>query len=36
MARAANAAGQGQIQALIQNPAGYNHNLMYAVTVAVA
>jgi DMSO/TMAO reductase YedYZ molybdopterin-dependent catalytic subunit len=36
MARAANAAGQGQTQALIQNPAGYNHNLMHAVTVAVA
>jgi DMSO/TMAO reductase YedYZ molybdopterin-dependent catalytic subunit len=36
IARAANAAGQAQTQTLIQNPAGYNHNLMHAVTVAVA
>jgi DMSO/TMAO reductase YedYZ molybdopterin-dependent catalytic subunit len=36
IARAANAAGQAQTQTLIQNPAGYNHNLMHAVTVGVA
>jgi len=36
MARAMNAIGQTQTTALIQNPAGYHHNLMHRVTVNVA
>ncbi|NIX75952.1 molybdopterin-dependent oxidoreductase [Microvirga terricola] len=36
MARASNAIGQTQTSALIQNPAGYHHNLMHRVSVTVA
>ena len=36
MARATNAIGQGQTAALIQNPAGYHHNLPHRVGVTVA
>ena len=36
MARATNAIGQTQTAALIQNPAGYHHNLMHRVGVNVA
>jgi len=36
LARAANAVGQTQTPALIQNPSGYHHNLMHRVSVTVA
>jgi DMSO/TMAO reductase YedYZ molybdopterin-dependent catalytic subunit len=36
MARATNAIGQGQTTELIQNPAGYHHNLVAVVTVVGA
>jgi len=36
MARATNAAGQGQTTELIQNPAGYHHNLYSSVAVTGA
>ncbi|MGO4571602.1 molybdopterin-dependent oxidoreductase [Microvirga sp. 2TAF3] len=36
MARATNAIGQTQTSMLIQNPAGYHHNLMQRVSITVA
>ena len=36
MARATNAIGQGQTTELIQNPAGYHHNVIQAVSFNVA
>jgi DMSO/TMAO reductase YedYZ molybdopterin-dependent catalytic subunit len=36
MARASNVIGQTQTAALIQNPAGYHHNLIQSVTLTVA
>ena len=36
MARAFNKLGQGQPAELIQNPAGYHHNVMHSVTLNVA
>jgi DMSO/TMAO reductase YedYZ molybdopterin-dependent catalytic subunit len=36
LARAINAIGQTQTQALIQNPSGYHHNLMHRVSITVA
>jgi len=36
MARATNKIGQTQTTALIQNPAGYHHNLVHAVTLVAA
>lgn len=36
MARATNAIGQSQTVALVQNPAGYHHNLMHSVGITVA
>lgn len=36
MARATNVIGQTQTEALIQNPAGYYHNLVHRVSVTVA
>jgi hypothetical protein len=36
MARATNAIGQTQTATLIQNPAGYHHNVMHSVTLNVA
>jgi DMSO/TMAO reductase YedYZ molybdopterin-dependent catalytic subunit len=36
MARATNAIGQSQTAQLIQNPAGYHHNVMHRVTLDVA
>jgi hypothetical protein len=35
LARATNRLGQTQTAELIQNPAGYHHNLMHRVTVSV-
>lgn len=35
MARARNAVGQTQVTTLIQNPAGYHHNLMHSVGIVV-
>ena len=35
MARASNKIGQGQTTELIQNPAGYHHNVVHAVTLNV-
>lgn len=36
LARATNKAGQTQVSALIQNPAGYHHNVMHRVSVEIA
>jgi len=36
MARATNKIGQTQTTALIQNPAGYHHNLVHSITLSVA
>lgn len=36
MARATNAVGQTQTAELIQNPAGYHHNLIHSVTLDIA
>jgi hypothetical protein len=36
MARATNKIGQSQTTALIQNPAGYHHNLVQTVTLVAA
>jgi hypothetical protein len=36
MARASNAIGQTQTEALIANPAGYHHNVIHKVTLNVA
>jgi len=36
MARASNAIGQTQTETLIQNPAGYHHNVIHKVTLNVA
>ena len=36
LARATNAIGQTQTSSLIQNPAGYHHNLMHRITITVA
>ncbi len=36
MARASNAIGQTQTTSLIQNPAGYHHNLIHSVALTVA
>ncbi len=36
MARASNIIGQAQTHELIQNPAGYHHNVMHSITFNVA
>ena len=36
MARATNKVGQTQTAELIQNPAGYHHNVMQTITLTVA
>jgi hypothetical protein len=36
MARASNKVGQTQTAELIQNPAGYHHNVMHSITLNVA